>query len=284
MTPRRRTFLAVDIGASSGRVMAGHFDGVRLAIEEVSRFPNQGHQLADGWHWDAAELLKNITHGLTAAGAKFGPDVVSVAVDTWGVDYGLLDAAGELITPPWMYRDARTDGLIAEAERLVGAENLWKRTGIHPLFFNTLHQLMAETRRTPDALARATDLLFMPDLLNYRLSGVKAIERTIASTSELLRAGAAEWDLALAEQLGIPSRLLKPVTEPAVLLGPLRGALAAETGLHGVQVTTCGSHDTASAVAGVPAEQANPLFLSSGTWSLLGRELPSPVLLSLIHI
>jgi rhamnulokinase len=258
--------------------MAGHFDGKRLSIEEATRFPNQGHPLADGWHWDAEALFQNITRGLAAAGAKFGADVVSVAVDTWGVDYGLLDAAENLINPPWMYRDSRTDGLMAEAERLIGGEDLWARTGIQPLFFNTLHQLMAEARHTPDALARATDLLFVPDLLNYRLSGVKAIERTIASTSELLRAGSAAWDLSLAEQLGIPSRLLKPVTEPAVVLGQLRGPLAAETGLHGVQVTTCGSHDTASAVAGVPATYANPLFLSSGTWSLLGRELPTPVL------
>lgn len=269
-----KTFLAVDLGASSGRVMAGHFDGTRLAIEQVWRFPNQGQQHADGWHWDAHSLFENIRQGLAAAGSKFGRQVVSVAVDTWGVDYGLLDAGGELLNPPWMYRDGRTDGLMAAAGKQIG--DLWQRTGIQPMFFNTIYQLMAE--RSSGAFAKAADLLFMPDLLNYWLSDVKTVERTIASTSGLLRAGRAEWDMELAGLLAIPERLLKPLTEPAVLLGALREKLAEETGLRNVQVTTCGSHDTASAVAGVPAESPNPLFISSGTWSLLGRELSAPVL------
>ena len=277
MSAARKTFLAVDLGASGGRVMAGHFDGSRLEIEEAARFPNSGLQTADGWHWDSEGLFKEITQGLAAAGERFGGDIVSVAVDTWGVDYALLGPDGAALNEPWMYRDSRTDGMIPEAARLVGEEKIWSRTGIQPLFFNTIYQLMAESRLTPQALKKAQSLLFMPDYLNYRLCGVKAIERTIASTSGLLRAGTAEWDAELAGTLGIPGHILGQITEPGVILGELTEALAAATGLRGVKVTTCGSHDTASAVAGVPS-RSNPLFLSSGTWSLLGIELAAPVL------
>jgi sugar (pentulose or hexulose) kinase len=277
MSAARKTYLAVDLGASGGRVMAGHFDGSRLDIEEGARFSNSGLESTDGWHWDAEGLFKEITHGLADAAKRFGGDIVSLAVDTWGVDYALIGPEGKALNEPWMYRDSRTDGMISEAARLAGEEKIWGRTGIQPLFFNTIYQLMAEARLTPQALKEAQSLLFMPDYLNYRLCGVRAIERTIASTSGLLRAGTAEWDVELAESLGIPARLLGKVTEPGVILGELADSLATVTGLRGVKVTTCGSHDTASAVAGVPS-RSNPLFLSSGTWSLLGIELPAPVL------
>ena len=271
-----RTYLAVDLGASSGRVMAGHFDGSTIVLEEVNRFPNNGVQHADGWHWEATRLFQDIQNGLAEAGKRFGNHIVSVAVDTWGVDYGLIDGNGQIVNEPWMYRDSRTDGMIAEAERLVGAEDMWNRTGIQSLFFNTVYQLMAESRGS--AVAKAKHLLFMPDLINYWLSGEMAIERTIASTSQLLKAGSGEWDLDLAAKLGIPTHLLKSTINPGVKLGKLTDSVMAKTGLRNVSVTTCGSHDTASAVAGVPADHANPLFLSSGTWSLLGRELGSPEL------
>jgi hypothetical protein len=250
---RPKTHLAVDLGASGGRVMAGHFDGSRLEIEEGARFPNSGLQAADGWHWDAEGLFKEITAGLASAAARFGGDIVSVAVDTWGVDYASIGADGRAINEPWMYRDSRTDGLIAEAARLAGEDKVWSRTGIQPLFFNTIYQLMAEARLAPQALDQAPSLLFIPDYLNYRLCGVQAIERTIASTSGLLQAGTDAWDLELAETLGIPARILGKITEPGVILGEITDALAAATGLRGVKVATCGSHDTASAVAGVPS-------------------------------
>ena len=152
MSAARKSFLAVDLGASGGRVMAGYFDGSRLEIEEAARFPNSGLQTADGWHWDAEGLFKEITQGLAAAGGRFGGDIVSVAVDTWGVDYALIGPAGAVLNEPWMYRDSRTDGMIPEAARLVGEEKIWSRTGIQPLFFNTIYQLMAESRLTPQAL------------------------------------------------------------------------------------------------------------------------------------
>jgi len=275
MKAARKTFLAVDLGASSGRVMAGHFNGDTLSIEEVSRFANSGVQLADGWHWDVEALFAKIKKGLSEAGRLFGTDVVSVAVDSWGVDYALLDESGQAMNPPWMYRDSRTDGMMEQANRMAGSDNIWQRTGIQPMFFNTIYQLLADA--TGGALDRSVGILFIPDYFNYRLCGVRAIERTIASTSGLLLAGSAQWDAELATDLGISPHLLGPVREPCRILGEILPGIAAETGLSGVKVSTCGSHDTASAVAGVPSS-APPLFLSSGTWSLLGIELNEPVL------
>jgi len=277
MSAARKTFLAVDLGASGGRVLAGHFDGERITLEEVSRFASSGVELANGWHWEAERLFENIKAGLGKASGLFGDGIISVAVDTWGVDYGLLDQNGELLNPPWMYRDSRTDKMVLEAERLIDPANIWTRTGIQPLFFNTLFQLMAESRA--GNLEKASDLLFMPDLLNYWLSGERAIERTIASTSQMLVAGTGEWDFELGEFLGIPRRILRPTVEPAIKLGMISEKIATSTGLRNVSVATCGSHDTASAVAGIPCSAPSPLFLSSGTWSLLGRELNGPVLL-----
>ena len=276
MKNRRKTHLAIDLGASGGRVMAGHHDGGRLEIEEVARFANSGVELSDGWHWDAEGLFEEIKKGLATAAERFGDDIVSVAVDTWGVDYVILDEAGKPLNPPWMYRDSRTDGMMDKANKTLGPDRLWERTGIQPMFFNTIYQLMAEVARNGERLRKANEILFIPDYINYRLSGVRAIERTIASTSGLLFAGSPEWDVEIAAELNIPTLLLSPVTEPCRVLGEISPSIAAETGLHGVNVCTCGSHDTASAVAGAPS-RGHPLFLSSGTWSLLGIELRRPI-------
>jgi rhamnulokinase len=270
-----KTYLAIDLGASSGRVMAGRYNGKTLRIEEVFRFPNAGVEIQGGWHWDADGLFSSIKKGLAAAAAKYGSEIVSVAVDTWGVDYVLLDERGNPINPPWMYRDSRTDGIMDRANGIVGAERLWERTGIQPMFFNTIYQLMAEAGDRTH-FSKANEILFMPDHINYRLCGVRAIERTIASTSGLLFAGSPEWDVEIAAELDIPPFILSPVTEPCRVLGELLPEIAEETGLNGVMVCTCGSHDTASAVAGAPSH-GHPLFLSSGTWSLLGIELRRPV-------
>jgi rhamnulokinase len=277
MSASRKTFLAVDLGASSGRVMAGHYDGSKIEIEEVSRFANGGVQLADGWHWDTDVLFSEIKKGLIKAGELFGAGVVSIAVDTWGVDYVLLDEKGEPLNLPWMYRDSRTDGMVEEAARTIGGDKIWERTGIQPLFFNTVYQLMAESKKSPHVLERANEILFIPDYLNYKLCGKRAVERSIASTSGLLFAGSPEWELEMASALDIPSMILTPVTEPCTVLGPLSESIAKETGLTNAKVATCGSHDTASAVAAVPST-SHPLFISSGTWSLLGIELRRPVL------
>jgi rhamnulokinase len=176
-----------------------------------------------------------------------------------------------------MYRDSRTDGMMEEAEKILPREDIYRRTGIQPMFFNSIFQLLAETRMNPEAVAAADQLLFLPDLLTYWLSGERIVERTIASTSQLLKAGEVEWDFDLAERMGIPSRLLRPTTDPGKSIGWLLPEVMAGTGCGKLRVTTCGSHDTASAVAGVPSETSQPLFLSSGTWSLIGRELTAPI-------
>ncbi|MEY3481709.1 MAG: hypothetical protein RIQ71_2484 [Verrucomicrobiota bacterium] len=270
----RKVYLAVDLGADSGRVMAGVHDGRKLALEEMARFPTGGLQFPDGWHWDLARIYADIRKGIAKAVAQHGDEVVSVSVDTWGVDYGLLDARGRLLGLPYMYRDARTDGMIDAVSAIVPPDDLYARTGIQPMFFNTIYQLFAEERQSPGALAAAARIAFVPDLLTYWLGGEACVERTIASTSGLLKAGAAEWDFELADKLGIPRTVLAPVNEPCTIAGALRGEDGAASK---IKVVLCGSHDTASAVAGVPAAEKNPLFLSSGTWSLLGRELDVPL-------
>jgi len=272
-----KTYLAVDLGAGSGRVMAGHFDGRKLRIEEINRFANDGVVLPSGSHWNVLQLFIDIKRGLAEARKRHGTALVSVAVDTWGVDYGLVDTSGRLLGLPWMYRDSRTDGVMDEVAKIMPREEIYRRTGIQFMFFNTLFQLFAEARRNPAAMGAADQLLFMPDLLTYWLSGRRIVERTIASTAQLLTAGSAHWDLDLAEAMGISTGMLAPTTEPGINLGPLLKDLQQETGCNDLQVTTCGSHDTASAVAGIPAGTSQPLFLSSGTWSLIGRELHAPI-------
>lgn len=270
-----QVYLAVDLGAGSGRIVAGLYGDGTICIEEVSRFSNNGVRLPTGWHWNIGQLFADIKNGLAAARKQYGDRIVSLAVDTWGVDYGLIDARGRLLGLPWMYRDSRTDGMIDRLDGLLGAGEIYRRTGIQPIFFNTLNQLAAEARDYPAILRDATRLLFTPDLLTYWLCGEQINERTIASTSQLLKAGAAEWDFDLAAPAGIPAHLLHPLTEPGAVVGTLLPEIAVEAGP--LRVVACGSHDTASAVAGIPATTAQPLFLSSGTWSIIGRELSQPV-------
>lgn len=272
---KKKIFLAVDLGAESGRVMAGIYEGQRLALREMARFPTGGIFLPDGWHWDLARIYRDIRQGLAKALAEFGDAVVSVAVDTWGVDYGLLDANGSLLGLPWMYRDGRTDGMMEAVEKMMPRDVLYQRTGIQRMFFNTLYQLCAEARQRPQAMAATAQLAFVPDLLTYWLSGERGVERTIASTSQLLRAGTNQWDTELAAKLGIPTGIFPAISEPCTIAGHLRGEDGTSSA---VKVVRCGSHDTASAVAGVPAVAIQPLFLSSGTWSLIGRELEAPLI------
>jgi sugar (pentulose or hexulose) kinase len=176
--------LAVDLGANSGRVLAGIYDGQRLDLKELVRFPNDPVKAADGWHWNVESLFAHIKDGITRAAREFGPALVSVGVDTWGVDYGLLDAGGKLLGPPFQYRDSRTDGMIEEAFRRMPAREIYRRTGIQFMFFNTLFQLLAESRSPARLLEKAARLLFMPDLFNFWLTGAIANERSFASTSQ----------------------------------------------------------------------------------------------------
>jgi rhamnulokinase len=265
-------FVAVDLGAGSGRVMLGGVGQGELLLEEVHRF---AHPLArrDGHlRWDFGHIWREATAGLRTAGARaraLGRPVRSVGVDTWGVDYGLLDGDGRLIEDPVSYRDERTEHAIERLSARVPRDEIFARTGIQFHVINTLFQLEAHARAgLPPAAAR---LLLMPDLLHHRLSGRAACEYTNATTTQLLDARSRAWDVRLCEAAGVPARLLPEIVAPGTDLGPLEAALARELGLEGARVVAPATHDTASAVAGAPLEPGWA-YISSGTWSLVGVE------------
>ncbi len=263
--------LAADLGAGSGRVLAGRYDGDRIELTEISRFANNPVQLANGWHWQFETLFGEIEAGIRKAVAAHGDEVVSVGVDTWGVDYGLLDASGSLLGPPFQYRDSRTDGMQEHAFSLMPRDEIYQRTGIQFMFFNTLFQLLAEARAPEKLLEKASSLLFLPDLINFRLTGKRAVERSIASTGQLLNAATQQWDRELIAAMNLPENIFGELVDAGTILGPMLSHPS-------VQVIVPGCHDTASAVAGVPADEPEPVFLSSGTWSLFGRELKKPLI------
>ena len=273
----KKICLAVDLGAGSGRVVAGIYDGTRLELVEMNRFPNDPVKKAESWHWDFDRLFASIKEGIAIAVKKYGDAVVSVGVDTWGVDYGLLDAQGKLLDAPFQYRDKRTQGMEEEACRRMPRREIYERTGIQFMFFNTLFQLLAEAK-APDQIKKADRLLFMPDLVHYFLAGVAANERSIASTSQVLNPCTQTWEHELIKAMDLPERIFGKLVDAGTVLGELLPAVAAETGAKNLKIITPAGHDTASAVVGVPAEEPEPVFLSSGTWSLMGRELGSPVI------
>ncbi len=275
---QKKIYLAVDLGAGSGRVLAGEFDGNRIELHELNRFDNTPVELPSGWHWNITALYQNILDGLKIAAEKYGDSAVSIGIDTWGVDYGLFDHQGRLLGMPYQYRDSRTDGMMEAAYAKVAKKEIYQGTGIQFMFFNTIFQLMAELESQSVALEQAEDLLFTPDLLGYWLTGNKTQERSIASTSQLYNPETRDWNFQLIESLGLPRRLFKKISDPGDVLGELSENVRTKTGLNGVKVITVGGHDTASAVAAVPSQFKTPAFLSSGTWSLIGLELPEPVI------
>ena len=272
-------YLAVDLGAESGRVMRGELAGGRLTLEEIRRFPNQPVDLPSGMYWDTFRLFHEIEEGLGIAGRERGLAVAGIGVDTWGVDFGLLGADGGLIDCPRHYRDARTNGI---PERLFEVAPRWEvfsRTGIQIMSINSLYQLYSMRLAGSAALREADRLLFMPDLLNYWLTGEKRSEVTIASTSQFYDARTRQFDRELLGKLGIPARILSELVEPGCAVGKLLPRLASSTGLGPVTVYATAAHDTASAVAAVPASGGNDwCYISSGTWSLMGVELEAPLI------
>ena len=273
-----KVYLAVDLGASSGRVMAAMFNGLKIELKEVHRFQNGSEKMADGYHWDIYKLFASIKEGLKKAAEEFGDQVVSIGIDTWGVDYGLLDSEGKLMGLPFAYRDSRTNGMQEELDRRLSLDEIYKTTGIQFMFFNTLNQLMAEVISNRSEFKQAKQLLFTPDLLNYWLCGKAVNEYTIASTSQLLDVEKRDWAYDMLDKLGIPISALGEITMPGVELGKLLPEVVAETGLKNVSVDTVGGHDTASAVAAVPTSgEESYAYLSSGTWSLMGVESNQPV-------
>ena len=269
------SFAAVDLGASSGRVIVGRVGPGELAIEEVHRFPNDPVSLPDGLHWDAPGLHRSILDGLRRA-ALAAPDLAGIAVDSWGVDYGLLDASGGPVGVPFHYRDTRTDGIAAGVEARLPADRLYARTGTQFLPFNTLYQLTADAEA--GRLQAAHDMAMIPDLVGYWLSGVIGAEETNASTTGLFDPARRAWDDEVIDALDLPRSLFGAPARPGTPLGPIRDAVAADTGLApGVVVSHVGSHDTASAVVGVPAEGGEFAYVACGTWGLVGVEIDAPI-------
>ena len=265
-------FLAFDLGAESGRAMAGRLRSGALDLSEVSRFANEPVRVDGGLYWDAPRLWLHIQRALDRLSDSTRLD--SIGVDAWGCDYGLLGEAGDLLGNPYHYRDARTDGVMDDVIAQLSRGRIYQETGIQFLPFNTLYQLVAAARTTPKLLAAATQFGTIPDVLNYWLTGELRAEYTNATTTQMVNAQTRGWALDLLRELDLPTRLLPPLVEAGAMLGPLqRSACAA---LEGTPVVAPACHDTGSAVAAVPASGSRA-FLSSGTWSLLGLEVPQPI-------
>jgi rhamnulokinase len=272
---------AVDLGASSGRVFGGRLEdeagGPRLAMREVARFPNTPVRLPDGLHWDLTGLFKGMLGGLATLSREVGEGGLWVGLDAWGVDYGLLDEAGRLLGLPFHYRDSRTEGKLAEAEGLLGRGRLYGATGVQAMEINTVFQLMAE--KGQPGYEGASDLLLVPDLFTYFLTGERAFEATNASTTQAVDVRSGEVAKDVLGALGLRTDIFPPSVRPGTFAGPVLAGLARDVAFGGpVSVVHVASHDTASAVLGVPALSEDFAYLVAGTWSLVGLELEQPVI------
>ncbi|WP_326554542.1 rhamnulokinase [Micromonospora sp. NBC_01813] len=276
--PRRAaaTVAAVDLGAASGRVMLGEVDGDGVRLTELHRFDNGGVRAGGTLYWDALRLYAQTLTGLRAALARRA-DLASIGIDSWAVDYGLLDGTGALLANPVHYRDRRTDGVAEQVVARLGTERLYRATGVQQLPFNTLFQLVAAAGSP--AMAVADQLLMIPDLIAYWLTGQAGTEVTNASTTQLLEVRTRRWATDVITDAGLPQRIFGPLRQPGDAAGELTGEVRAELGTdRAVPVTAVGSHDTASAVVAVPATDESFAYISCGTWSLVGLELAAPVL------
>jgi len=270
-----KRFLALDLGAESGRGVLGTLDGARLELREVGRFRNGPVNILGTLHWDVLSILQHIKEILAACAE--GGALNGVGVDTWGVDFALLGKDGGLLANPCHYRDVRTRGMFREAFMLVPREEIFQRTGIQFMEINTLYQLLAMVRAQSPALAAAHRLLMMPDLFHYWLTGQALGEFTIATTSQCYDPRAGDWARGMLGKMGIPADIFPPIIRPGTELGPLAHSVAAATGAQ-APVIAPASHDTASAVAAVPATGDDWCYISSGTWSLMGVEVPEPII------
>jgi rhamnulokinase len=271
-------FLAVDLGAESGRAVLGRFNGERITLEEVHRFANVPVRLPDGLHWDVLRIAKEVKDGIAKA-TRNGGRIESLGIDAWGVDFALLDRDGCLISNPYHYRDPRTEGMQKRAFDRMPKEMIYETTGIQFMPINTLYQLLA--MEGSPLLQAAQSLLLIPDLIGYWLTGEKACEFTAASTTQLCDARSGGWAFDLLEKMRFPGHIFGEIVPPGTQLGTLLPEVAEETGAkEDLPLTAVASHDTASAVVAVPAEDEEFAYISSGTWSLVGVELPKPAIKS----
>ncbi len=272
------TYLAVDLGAESGRVVAGTLTDQGLRLEEVHRFANSGVRLGDHLYWDVLRLWSEIKAGLRRASSLAGDSIRSIGLDTWGVDFGLLDGEDNLIGNPYHYRDSRTDGMMEQVFEVISQDEVYASTGIQLMQINSLYQLFAMSKANDPALSIGRRFLNMPDLFNFFLTGEKANEFTISTTTQCYNPAKRAWASDLMAALDIPTHIFGEIVPPGTVLGQLRPAVADELGLSRVSVVAGAGHDTASAVAAVPAADQDYIYLSSGTWSLMGVELDQPMI------
>ena len=269
-------FLAFDLGAESGRGVLGHFDGERLNIEELHRFPNGGVRVLDSLHWDVLRLWNDIKAALSMC-ARRNTTLSGIGIDTWGVDFGLLGKGDVLLGFPYHYRDSRTDGMLEEAFRRLPRATLFERSGCQFLQINTLYQLLSMAVHRSPILDVAETFLMIPDLFNFWLTGRKVCEFTDATTTQFYDPRKKDWSTEICTALSLPFEILPEVVQPGTQLGTLRPSVAAETGLPEIPVIAPACHDTGSAVAAVPAQADSWAYISSGTWSLMGIEVPEPI-------
>lgn len=272
----KKQALAVDFGASSGRVMLGGFDGSSFTMEELHRFSNDPVFLGDTMYWDVLRLFHEVKQGMIKS--KACGQVTGIGVDTWGVDFGFVNRNGRLLDNPVHYRDNRTTGMLDESFQLVDKDWFYRLTGNQFMEINTAFQLLAAKKYTPELLEQADALLLMPDLFQYFLSGEQVSECSIASTTQLLNMREKVWEKELMEKLGIPSHIFRPVVPAAGKTGILRPQIQNELGMPALNVLAVAGHDTQSAMAAIPAEKEDFLFISCGTWSLFGTELSQPII------
>lgn len=273
-----QNFLAFDLGAESGRALLGAFDGDRLTLADVHRFPNTPVRLPTGLHWNVLQLWQEIKQGIALAGKTLGAPPTSIGLDTWGVDFGLLDRNGVLVGLPYHYRDSRNDGMVEAACQRIPRAEIFGQTGIQFMQLNSLYQLFAMVQQGSPALDIAHTFLTIPDLFNYWLTGRTVCEFTNATTTQCYNPLENAWAKPMVAQLGIPTHIFPEIVEPGTVLGNLSHGVAAELGLSGaIPVVAPACHDTGSAVAAVPAANQQFAWISSGTWSIVGAEVPNAV-------
>ena len=270
-------FLAFDLGAESGRAVLGRLIRDRIELQEIHRFHNGPLQVGDSLHWDVNRLWKEMKHGLVLAASEAGDSLVSLGVDAWGVDFGLLDIDDHLTGNPFHYRDRRTDGMVEAVSKQVSRGEIYKQTGNQIMAINSLYQLASMVQVKSPQLAAAHTFLNIPDLFNFWFSGVKATEYTIATTTQCYSPLAGDWAWDLLKKLEIPTSIFGDIIPPGTVLGKIKTSPAEDVGRGDINVVAVASHDTQAAVAAIPAETDHYIYLSSGTWSLMGIEVDRPI-------
>lgn len=269
---KAKNILAFDMGSSNGRAMLGRFDGENVGLEEIHRFSNDPVPVLGSIHWDVLRLFWNINEGLKKYSASYNEPLLSVGLDAWGVDYGILDRRGRLLGNPWHYRDSRNDETVGQISGTLAPDEIFNMTGNAVSSHNTVYQLMSTKLQEPEVWERIHTVLLMPDLLSYFLTGEKAAEYTNATTMQLLDKGRAGWCKSLLECLDIPERILPPLQKPGTARGLLRPEIGWNTGTGKIPVIAVATHDTASAVSAIPDMDEGSAFISSGSWSLVGAQ------------